>query len=196
MRGKPQKPIATAASARRTFRARMAEPPKDRSVDNEPQPGVRQPGAMQTPQLEPVFDLTATVSPPIDVGDTPQGRRRLIPILEGKVTGTLQGRILPGGADAQLISTATLTTMQARYVIETDQRELVYVENTGMRVATPEVMARLNRGEVVDPSLIYFRSAPRFETASPRLAWLMTSLFVASGARFPDRVELRVFRVT
>ena len=45
--------------------------------------------------------------------------------------------------------------------------------------------------ETVDPALIYFRSTPRFETAAPEYRWLMQSLFICSGARFPDRVELR-----
>lgn len=150
---------------------------------------------LPVPQLEPVMQLAVRVSPPIDVGETPQGRRRLVPIVEGEVRGALRGHVLPGGADVQLISSPTLTTMQARYVIESEQGERVYVENFGIRVASAELMARLNRGETVDPSLIYFRSAPRFETAAPRLSWLTTSIFVASGARFPDRVELSVFRV-
>lgn len=151
---------------------------------------------LSCPALERVADLSVRVSAPIDVGETPQGRRRLIPIVDGVVRGRLSGRVLAGGADAQLIVSPTLTAMEARYVIETERGELVYVENRGLRAAGPEVMALLNRGEVVDPSLVYFRSAPRFETAAPRLAWLMSSVFVASGARFPDRVELSVFRVS
>ena len=153
------------------------------------------PTGLACPALERVADLSVRVSPPIDVGETPQGRRRLIPILDGVVRGQLSGRVLAGGADAQLINSPTLTTMEARYVIETERGELVYVENRGLRAADPEVMALLNRGEVVDPARVYFRSSPRFETAAPRLAWLMSSVFVASGARFPDRVELSVFRV-
>ena len=148
------------------------------------------------PALERVADLIVRVSPPIDVGETPQGRRRLVPILDGEVYGELRGRVLPGGADVQVIGAGGLTTMQARYVIETSEGELVYVDNNGLRSAAPEVMAMLNRGEIVDPARVYFRSTPRFETAAPRLAWLMSTLFVASGARFPDRVELSVFRVS
>lgn len=152
-------------------------------------------GGLACPALERVADLSVRVSAPIDVGETPQGRRRLIPIIDGVARGQLSGRVLAGGADAQVILSPTLTMMQARYVIETEQGELVYVENTGLRAADPEVMALLNRGEIVDPARVYFRSTPRFETAAPRLTWLMSSVFVASGARFPDRVELSVFRV-
>jgi hypothetical protein len=150
---------------------------------------------LPAPALEHVADLIVRVSEPIDIGETPQGRRRLVPILEGQVRGVLCGRVLPGGADVQLI-TPTLTTMQARYVIESEHGELIYVENSGLRAADPQVMARLNRGEVVEPALVYFRTVPRFETAAPRLSWLMSSLFVASGARYPDRVELSVFLVS
>jgi hypothetical protein len=80
-------------------------------------------------------------------------------------------------------------------VIETDAGELIYVENSGLRHGPPEAMARLARGEPVDPALIYCRTTPRFETAAPGLQWLARDLFVASAARFPDRVALRVYRV-
>jgi hypothetical protein len=150
---------------------------------------------LAAPQLEHVADLSISVAVPIDVGDTLLGRRRMVPILSGTVRGRLSGRVLPGGADVQLINSPSLTTMQARYIIESERGDLVYVENIGMRVADPELMARLNHGEAIDPARIYFRTTPRFETAAPELAWLMSSLFIASGARYPDRVELSVFRV-
>ena len=71
----------------------------------------------------------------------------------------------------------------------------IYVENTGLRFGPPDALERLRRGEPVDPALIYFRTAPRFETACPHLAWMQTSLFLATGARAPDHVALSVYRV-
>jgi len=55
-------------------------------------------------------------------------------------------------------------------VIETREGARVYVENTGIRHGPPEAMARLRRGEPVDPALNYFRTVPRFETSEPALA--------------------------
>ncbi len=62
-----------------------------------------------------------------------------------------------------------ITDLHARYVIETEDRNLIYVENTGIRYGPPELMEKLRRGEPVDPALIYFRSSPRFETAAPAI---------------------------
>jgi hypothetical protein len=151
---------------------------------------------LATPTLERIADCIVDVAPPMDVGETPLGRRRLVPIVAGRVEGPqLKGKVLPHGADFQLVSAPTLTHIHARYIIETDAGEQVYIENTGIRVAAPEVIAQLNAGQPVDPSLVYFRSTPRFETAAPRLRWLMESIFIGTGARHPSHVELAFFRV-
>ena len=123
-------------------------------------------------------------------------QRRVIPILGGEVTG--QGwtaRVLPGGADFQLIVTPRLAELDARYTLETDAGDLIFVQNRAIRVAEPELTQRLIRGEPVDPALIYFRCSPRFETASSALGWISERLFIGTGARHPDRVEMRFFTV-
>lgn len=148
------------------------------------------------PALEHVATVVVEVGAPQEVGDTPQGRRRVIPITGGTVQGPrLLGKVLPGGADFQVIRSATYTDIHARYVIETPEGDRVYVENTGIRTGHADDIARLARGESVDPARIYFRSYPRFETASPALSWMNDSLFIGTGARFPDRVELRFYRI-
>lgn len=148
------------------------------------------------PQLEHVATVVVDVAAPQEVGDTPQGRRRVIPITGGTVQGPrLNGKVLPGGADFQMLRSATYTDIHARYVIETPEGDRVYVENTGIRTGHADDIARLLRGEPVDPARIYFRSYPRFETAASALGWLNDSLFIGTGARYPDRVELRFYRI-
>lgn len=153
------------------------------------------------PELHHVADLVVRIGPPIDLGVIPAGmnggnRRRVIPIAEGEVRGPrLRGRVTAGGADYQSIRPDGMTDLHARYIIETDDGALIYVENSGIRRGPPELMEKLRRGETVDPALIYFRSTPRFETAAPGYEWLMRSLFLCSGARFPDRVEMRFYEV-
>ncbi len=148
------------------------------------------------PALEFLATLTVQVGSPMEVGATPFGQRRIISILGGAVSGPeMNGRILSGGADFQAIRSPTFTDIHARYVIETHEGERIYVENTGIRTGCAENIAALARGESVDPAQIYFRSIPRFETAAPRLGWLNTHLFVGTGARYPDRVELNFFLI-
>ena len=59
----------------------------------------------------------------------------------------------------------------------------------------PEVLQKLNAGERVDQSLIYFRTAATIETAAPRLQWLARSVFVCVGERYPTEVVVRFYRV-
>jgi len=153
--------------------------------------------SLSTPRLERVVDCVVQVAEPLDVGETPVGRRRIVPITAGTMSGPLLfGHVLPGGADFQLLTSPTQSFIQARYILHTREGEQIFIENTGMRVASAQAMAQINQGQVVDPALVYFRTTPRFETASPRLRWMMESVFVGTGARFPDRVELSFFRVT
>lgn len=153
--------------------------------------------AIATPTLVHVADVNVEIGTPIVVGTTPQGLRRVIPITGGSVEGPrLAGRILPGGADFQVIRDDGLAELHARYVIEAESGALIYVENTGIRHGPREAIERLNRGEAVDPALIYFRTVPRFETAAPALTWLTRGIFLCSGARHPDRVQLSYFEVT
>jgi hypothetical protein len=141
-------------------------------------------------------DLTIQVGTPQEVGASIHGRRRLIPILGGQVHADgWQAEVLPGGADFQLIVNPTLAELDARYTLKTSTGELVYVHNQAIRAASPELMARLLRGEAVDPAQIYFRCTPRFETASPALAWITERLFVGAGVRRPDSVHIRLFEL-
>ena len=150
-----------------------------------------------TPELTLVTDLTVHVAPPIDVGETPHGGRRIIPLLGGTFSGPrLSGRMIPGGSDYQYWRNDGATEIHARYVLETDKGALIYVENTGIRHAPPEAMARLAAGLPVDPSVVYFRSVAKLETAAKDLAWVNRGIFLCSGARFPDRVLIRIFEVT
>lgn len=107
----------------------------------------------------------------------------------------LTGRILPGGADYQLVRSTTETEVEARYLIESDQGELVYVWNRGLRTASAEDVARLSRDEPVVPARVYFRSVPTFETAAPRLTSLTNRVFVGAGVRNPRSVVFDFFEV-
>lgn len=151
---------------------------------------------LPTPELKFFADLTVEVDKPQEVGATVHGKRRVIPILGGEAQGQgWSARVLRGGADFQMIVNETLAELDARYVLETDAGDLIFVQNRAVRTASPEVMGRLIRGEKVDPQLVYFRCTPQFETASKSLAWISEKLFIGTGARHPDKVVMRFFEV-
>ena len=144
------------------------------------------------PRFRYFADLRVEVGAPQEVGQTVRGLRRLIPITGGSATGNgWQARVLPGGADFQLIVNDRMAELDARYVLETDGGDFIYVQNRAVRSGPPELIARLVRGEPVDPTLIYFKCCPAFETASPTLGWIAERMFIGSGARHPDQVVMR-----
>jgi hypothetical protein len=146
--------------------------------------------------LQRLFRAEITLSPPQELGDSPLGRRRIIGITGGRFTGErLSGRVLPGGADWQVIRPDGVADLDARYTLETNDGALIYVRNKGYRHGPAEVLKKLLLGENVDPALYYMRTTPRFETGDARYAWLNRIVCVASGARRPAAVELEVFEV-
>jgi hypothetical protein len=151
------------------------------------------PPALQTKY---VFSLAIKVGAPIVAGETGWGLRRIIPVLGGEVRGPgLRGVIFPCGADFQVIRPNGFTELEAKYAFQMDDGAVIYIENIGIRFGPKEALDRIVRGEAVDPALIYFRSAPKFETGSEKYRWLMENLFIGVGARHPDRVELDVHQV-
>ena len=121
------------------------------------------------------------------------GHRRVVNIQGGHFEGDLiSGTVLPGGADWQWVRTDGTIDLDARYTLKTDAGELIQVTSQGLRTASPDVLARLGRGEDVDPALYYFRTVMRFETSAPALLPLTRLLAVAYGRRTRNAVELRV----
>jgi Protein of unknown function (DUF3237) len=155
--------------------------------------------SLPAPALQHVFDLTVYVSAPIEAGTViglnSRGKRRIIPITGGTVAGQVNGKVLPGGADFQIVVSETTADLDARYMIELDTGEHIFVQNRALRRGSAADIAKLVRGEPVAPEAIYFRCVPTFEVSSPALEWLTQSIFVGTGARFPDRVQLSIFRV-
>jgi hypothetical protein len=142
-----------------------------------------------------LMQIDLAVGPPHTIGMVAGHTRRCIPILGGTVNGRLQGEVLPGGADWQQVGPEHSIEIDARYVLGLHQG-LVEVESRGLRSGPPEVLAQLARGDSVDPSLYYFRTAMRFRSAIPELRWLGCILAVARGERLPDGVRLIVDEVT
>ena len=148
------------------------------------------------PRLTLAFEIRAQVGTPVEVGDVAHGRRRIIQILGGTFSGTdLKGKILPGGADWQIVHEDGLTELDTRYTLETDKGELIYVQNAGVRHAAPDVIKKLLAGQAVDPSLVYFRTTPTFETSAKRLQHLTRSIYVGIGERYPTEVVVRFWKV-
>jgi hypothetical protein len=148
------------------------------------------------PRLTFAFELRVQVGPSLVVGPVNGGTRRIVQILGGTFEGpAIKGKVVPGGADWQMIQADGFSALDTRYTLETDKGQTIYVQNAGVRHAAPDVMAKLLAGQPVDPAAVYFRTVPRFETAAADLQWLARSVFVGTGERNPSDVIIRFWKV-
>jgi hypothetical protein len=151
---------------------------------------------MEHLKLEFAFELKVQVSQPQELGATAKGIRKMVPIIGGSFEGpAMKGAIVPGGYDWQLIRSDGVAEIDARYVLKTDDGVLITIVNKGLRHGPKEVMERVAKGEVVDPSQYYFRSIPFFETSEAKYNWLTRYMFLASGIREPEVVVIRVWKI-
>lgn len=153
---------------------------------------------MEQPGLEFAFEIRVDVSGGRmqELGKTPKGIRRIIPILGGTFEGSaIKGIILPGGYDWQLVRSDGVAEIEARYVLKTDDDALITIVNTGLRHGPAAIMERMAKGEEVAPSSYYFRSIPVFETSEPTYEWLTKNIFIANGTRKPSEVVIQVWKV-
>ncbi|MGE0605267.1 MAG: DUF3237 family protein, partial [Xanthobacteraceae bacterium] len=122
---------------------------------------------------DPIMQIEADLEAPQLFGNTPYGERRVINITGGKVSGPrLRGKILPGGADWQIIRADGAADIFAKYTVQIDGGGFVLVTSAGLRHGPPEVIARLAKGEAVPHDQYYFRTCVRFETGDPQADWL------------------------
>jgi len=154
-------------------------------------------GAIQ-PGLEFVYEAEGALDPPIPIGVTMDGTRRIIPIHGGgRVEGPLiRGALLGGASDWQLTRPDGVTVADAIYALRTDDDVVIQIRNRGLRHGPADVMARLAGGEDVNPALYYFRTVPEFIAPEGKYDWMNRSIFICSGARYKAGIKLWVWRVT
>jgi Protein of unknown function (DUF3237) len=157
-------------------------------------------GTAQTPIPEPklefIFEAKVTLDPAQELGVTTYGKRRIIPITGGTFDGpNMKGTIVSGGADWQTLRADGSADLEARYTLKTDDGVLIYIQNKGVRHAKPEVLARLAKGEKVDPKEYYMRTSATFEVAEGKYALLTKAVVISTGARMADHVLLRFYKV-
>jgi hypothetical protein len=147
------------------------------------------------PAMSLLMTLAVEVGEIASLGAMPAGERRVVPITGGtfEAPDGWRGRVLPGGADWQLLRSDGVLEVDARYALEDEAGARVQVTSQGLRHGPAEVIAALARGDAVDPARYYFRTAMRFEAAAPALLHLNRVVAVGIGAREARCVRLRVF---
>ncbi len=166
----------------------LEQHPNDPAVQQCALPDCQE-GAMSThlpePRLTQVYRLEAALAPPLEIGETAHGQRRIVALTGGTFSGPeMSGTLLPGAsADWQTILPDGTVLGDIRYTLQTDGGDLLYVQSHSIRHGSPEVLARLGRGEDVLPSEYTFRTATEIETAVADLDCLNKGVFISVGGR-------------
>nr|WP_246419497.1 DUF3237 domain-containing protein [Neoroseomonas alkaliterrae] len=148
-------------------------------------------------QTEFLFRMVLSVGAPQMAGTARNGELRIIPVTGGTAEGPrFKGEVLPGtAADWLRVDPDGTAHMDVRLTLKSETGGIVYVQYTGIRTGTPEVLARLNAGQPVEPSEYYFRTAVRFETGAPELAWMNKVIAIGVGQRPPSGPTYDVYAV-
>ncbi|HLY57132.1 MAG TPA: DUF3237 domain-containing protein [Stellaceae bacterium] len=153
------------------------------------------PEALRALRTRPLFVMRLDVRKVVLVGGTPGGVRRVGMVPGGIFEGErLSGEVLDC-TDWQVVRTDNSTTLDVRALLRTTDGALIGMTYRGLRHGPAEVIARLERGEVVDAADYYFRIDPMFETAAPDYDWLNRILAVGIGHRRADGPVYSVFEV-
>lgn len=151
---------------------------------------------LSDPKLEFAFEAVINLDSVQELGITTYGKRRIIPITGGTFEGPMmRGTIVAGGADWQTVRADGTADLEARYTLKTDDGVLIYIQNKGVRTGKPEVLARIGKGEKVNPSEYYMRTTATFEVAEGKYAWLTKAVVVATGMRNAKSVVIRFYKL-
>jgi hypothetical protein len=150
------------------------------------------------PHLTLVYRLDATVGPPLELGEDREGRRRIVPLTGGTFSGPdISGTLISGAsADWQTVLDDGTALGDIRYTLQTEASELLYVQSRSIRHGPAEVLARLARGEEVDPADYTFRAATQIATAVPALDWINKGVFISVGGRSAGGVAYATYLVS
>jgi hypothetical protein len=154
------------------------------------------PTTLQTVQSRPLFVMRLDVKKPYVFGEAPQGTRRISGISGGIFHGErLNGKILDGGNDWQIIRKDGCATLDVRLTLQTDDGEFIYMTYQGYRHGPKDVIDKIGRGESVNPADYYFRTNPVFETASLKYEWLNRVITVGIGHREASGPIYSIFEI-
>ena len=154
------------------------------------------PEVLKTLRSRPLFVMRLDVRPMLIIGATPGAYRRIGVIPGGSFEGErLSGEVLDGGSDWQTVRNDGATTLDVRLVLKTKDDALIAMTYRGVRHGPPDVVARMEKGDEVDPASYYFRINALFETAAAKYDWMNRVVAVGIGQRRIDGPIYSVFEV-
>jgi Protein of unknown function (DUF3237) len=149
------------------------------------------------PHLRFAFEARVDCAPGEHVGNGDGDPLEFVPIVGGTVDGPrLRGTVVPGGGDWSIKRGPTLYELDARYLLRAEDGALIDVVNRGFyRTKNAEAMTRMEAGEELPATEVYFRTYPVFRTDAPRHRWLAETVFVGLARDEAGQVCIRFYEV-
>ena len=153
------------------------------------------PDVLTQVMTRPLFQLREAVLPLYVVGQTPNAFRRIGVVLGGAFNGVrLSGEVVSGN-DWQDVRKDNCTRLDVRLLLKTTDGALIAMTYQCLRTGSAEILAKLDRGEAVDPASYYFRLIALFETSAPEYDWINRIAAIGIGQRLADGPLYNVFEV-
>lgn len=148
-------------------------------------------------QSRPLFEISIDLHPTQEIGNTPAGHRRVIPVAGGRFNGErINGIVLPhAGSDLLLMRADGSFQQDVRLVLRSDDGAIILMTYRGVRHSPPEIGRRIARGEAVPRTDYYLRISPFFETAAPGYQWLNNLVAIGVGERRPNGAAYEVYEI-
>jgi hypothetical protein len=152
--------------------------------------------------IEPKFEYAMTITINLQsshfVRPSLYGSERwMVYLKDGTVEGPeINGIVMPGsGGDFPMWRPDGVIDFDARYVLQTDDGVLIYVQNRGYRWAPKDVMDAMSRREDVKHSDYYMRVAPKFEAPAGKYEWLSKYVFVGVAEKTPAGNQIHYYKL-
>lgn len=120
------------------------------------------------PLCEFVYEAIVDIADVQNLGQSLQGQRFIVNILGGEFSGPrMKGRVLPGGADRQLLRPDGVKELDALYEMQTDDGAVITVHN--------QVLV-----DMPTPEQRYARSVVKFRAPAGPYEWLNRRVFLGT----------------
>jgi len=145
-----------------------------------------------------IMEIKSNLAPVVTIGEIGKGILRWVPIIGGTFEGPghngveLKGTVLPYGQDLQLIKPNGEWELDALYMLQTEQNEIILINSKVTRFGNSEDLINLRDGKPYNIDGIKGAGFTVFEVSSPRLQWMKHHTFFPLGKRYPNGVEVQI----
>lgn len=145
----------------------------------------------------PLVTLTLTVgfAEMANIGMTPAGLRRIVPVTGGTFEGPRLSGTVIGGHDWVINRPDGVMLIDVRLTLETNDGALIYLTYQGRFAAELDAMRRFGQGALLEPHEYSLAIAARFECGHDAYVWLNDVVAVGTGVQTETGPIYSIFEI-